>query len=225
MAGDSIERFLFPSVVMVARQPDGSRFDEDAERHPDRVTRSAADVKDLLREHAADRGFHEAILKCGLFYAPDAGHTRYWGESVLAGDLPIVGGGLLGRRDAELSFVHVDDAATAVRTALDAGASGTYHIVDGESVTGAEFFGRFAELLGAPQPRRVPGWLARVFVGRVNAKGITSPTPTTNEKFEREIGWEPRYPTYREGLAQVVETWQTDGTLRETAEGYEWVGN
>ncbi len=54
-AGDSVERFLFPSIVWVARQPDGGPFDERAKRHPDRATKSAADVEDILREAASER--------------------------------------------------------------------------------------------------------------------------------------------------------------------------
>lgn len=212
---DDFERFVFPSAVWLARQPDGSPFDEESERHPDRATRSAAEVEDLLQERAASDGFDATILRCGFFYAPDADHTRSWGEQLRAGDLPIVGGGLLGRRDAAFSFLHADDAARAFVAALEADASGVYHVVDDEPVTVAEFFETFANLLDAPEPSRIPGWLARFFVGKVTAETLTSPMPTSNERFHREVGWEPAYPTYREGLAQVVETWREDGPLRE----------
>jgi nucleoside-diphosphate-sugar epimerase len=211
----SFERVLFPSVVWVARQPDGSRFDETADRHPDRATRSAAEVEDLLDRRAAEDGFDAAVLRCGFFYAPDARDTRGWADRLLDGDLPVVGGGPLGRRDAELSFVHADDAAAAFVAAIGAGASGTYHVVDDEPVTGAAFFERFANLLDAPEPSRIPAWLARFFVGKVAAELLTSPMPTTNERARRELDWEPEYPTYREGLRQVVETWRADGTLVE----------
>ncbi|RBI59195.1 NAD(P)-dependent oxidoreductase [halophilic archaeon] len=214
-APDGLRQVLFPSVVWVARQPDGSRFDETADRHPDRATRSAADVEDVLQERAARDGFDATVLRCGFFYAPDARDTRTWGERLLDGDLPVVGGGLLGRQDAELSFVHADDAAAAFVAAIETEAGRTYHVVDDEPVTGAAFFEAFADLLDAPKPGRIPAWLARFFVGKVNAEGFTSPMPTTNEKAKRELGWSPEYPTYRDGLEQVVETWKVDGTLAE----------
>lgn len=210
-----LRQVLFPSVVWVARQPDGSRFNETADRYPDRTTQSAADVEDLLEEHAATDGFDAAILRCGFFYAPDARDTRSWGKRLLDGDLPIVGGGLFGRQDAALSFIHADDAAAAFVAAVEAEASGIYHIVDDEPVTGAAFFQTFAELLDAPDPSRSPAWLARFFIGKINAEGFTSPMPTTNEKAKQKLGWAPEYPTYRDGLTQIVETWQTDGTLAE----------
>ncbi|WP_440009583.1 NAD-dependent epimerase/dehydratase family protein [Halomicrococcus sp. SG-WS-1] len=212
---DRLRQVLFPSVVWVARQPDGSWFDETADRHPDRATRSAADVEDFLQERAAGDGFDATVLRCGFFYAPDARDTHTWGERLLDGDLPVVGGGLLGRQDAELSFVHADDAAAAFVAAIETEAGGTYHVVDDEPVTGAAFFEAFADLLEAPEPGRIPAWLARFFVGKINAEGFTSPMPTTNEKAKRELDWEPEYPTYRDGLEQVVETWKADGTLAE----------
>lgn len=214
-APTGLRQVLFPSVVWVARQPDGSPFDETADRYPDRATQSAADVEDFFQERATMDEFDAAILRCGFFYASDARDTRTWGDRLLDGDLPIVGGGLLGRRDAELSFVHMNDAAAAFVNAIEAEAGGIYHIVDNEPVTGAEFFRTFADLLDAPEPSRVPSWLARFFVGKINAEGFTSPMPTTNEKAKQELSWEPEYPTYREGLRQVVKAWQADGTLAE----------
>ena len=215
VAPASVRRVLFPSVVWVARQPDGSGFDETAERHPDRATRSAAEVEDLLERRATEGEFDAAVLRCGLFYAPDARDTREWAARLLDGDLPVVGGGPLGRRDAELSFVHADDAAAAFVAAIEIGASGLYHVVDDEPATPAVFFGRFADLLDAPEPGRVPAWLARFFVGKVGAGLLASPMPTTNERARAELGWEPEYPTYRGGLARIVETWRADGTLAD----------
>ena len=222
-ADERVERVLFPSIVWVARQPDGSRFDERAERHPDRATRSAADTEDLLHDAASEYGFDVTILRLGFLYAPDAGHTRQMGEGLLSRDLPIVGGGLLGRRDGTLSLLHADDAARAFVEAIGADATGRYHVVDDEPVTVAEFFSAFADELGAPEPRRIPGWLARFFVGRETVNVLTKSFPTEADTFRRDVGWEPTYPSYREGLAQVVETWRNDGTIRETAAGCEWV--
>jgi nucleoside-diphosphate-sugar epimerase len=212
-AVDEIEQFVFPSVVWVARQPDGSAFDETAARHPDRTTQSAADTEDIL-DSAADRhGFDATILRMGFFYGPDGRHTRMFAENLLAGELPVVGGGLLGRGDAELSLIHADDAARAVAESVDSRIEGLYHVVDDHPVTVAEYFETFAELLDAPDPRRIPWWLVRPFAGRDMTNFLTSSMPTSSDKFRRATGWEPDYPTYRDGLEQIVETWAEDGTL------------
>ena len=211
--GDDIERFVFPSVVWVARQSDGSVFDETAERHPDRATQSAATVEDYLPAAGTDHGFDTTILRMGLFYAPDGSQTRLFAENLLAGDLPIVGGGLLGRRDAELSLIHADDAARAVRAAIDAEIDGCYHVVDDEPVTFATYLRAFADHLDAPAPRRLPWWLVRPLAGKDTVRFLTNPFPTTNEKFCAATDWEPIYSTYEDGLAQIIETWEEDGTL------------
>lgn len=212
-APSGVRRVLFPSVVWVARRPDGSPFDETADRNPDRTTRSAAAVETLLEARAAEGEFGATVLRCGFFYAPDARDTREWGDRLLEGDLPVVGRGLLGRRDAELSFVHADDAAAAFVAALEDGATGSYHVVDDEPASVAAFLRTFAKLLDAPEPGRVPAWLARFVLGEPTVELLTSPTPTTNEKAKRDLDWEPAYPTYRDGLDRVVETWRADGTL------------
>lgn len=215
-------RMLFPSVVWVARQPDGSSFDETVQRHPDRTTQSAADAEDVLHEAAQTHGLDIGILRCGFFYAPDSTHTRQFAQNLLSRTLPIVGGGVFGRRDAELSLLHVDDAAQAFADATEADATGCWHVVDEEPVTVAEFFRAFADTLDAPRPFRVPAWLARPLAGEDTVRLLTHSMPTSNDRFKQEIGWEPVYPTYRKGLQQVVETWINDGTLRETTNGYEW---
>jgi nucleoside-diphosphate-sugar epimerase len=222
--GEAVDHVLFPSVVWVARQPDGSQFDETAPRNPVRATRSAATVEEYLEEAGPEYGFESAVLRCGYFYAPDAAHTRQFGESLLSGSLPIVGGGVLGRRDAELSFVHASDAARAFADAVEAELSGCYHVVDDQPATLADFLETFADYLETSSPRRLPGWLAKFVVGSEAVDMLTNPMPTTNQKLRDAVGWEPSYPTYREGLKQVVETWETDGTLVDRGEGYEWNG-
>jgi nucleoside-diphosphate-sugar epimerase len=215
VAPDGLQQVLFPSVVWVVRQPDGSAFDETADYTPDRATESAAEVEQLLQRRADSGSFDAAILRCGFFYAPDSRDTREWGQQLLAGDLPIVGGGLLGHRDGTMSFVHADDAARAFVAAIEREVDGIYHVIDDEPVAGSDFFETFAELLDAPEPSRIPGWVARFFVGKIAADLLTSDWPTTNEKAKRDLDWKPTYPTYEEGLRQIVETWEGDETLQE----------
>ncbi len=223
--GASVDWVLFPSVVWVARQPDGSPFDEDADRHPDRTTRSVAAVERYLESAGQENGFDVTVLRCGFLYAPDATHTRQWGRELLTGDLPIVGGGLLGRSDATLSFLHADDAARAFAVAIESDLTGIYHVVDDDRVTVAEFLSTFADYLDAPAPRRVPWWLARPLIGSELVTLLTTSMPTTNQTFKRHTGWKPTVPTYEHGLQHVCETWERDGTIQKTPEGYEWTAN
>lgn len=129
------DRFLQQSVVWVARQPDSSPFDETAEPHPDRSTQSALDAERIVETGSEDYGFEPVVLRGGYFYAADAAHTRQFGERLLERNLPIIGGGLLGRRDATLSLLHVDDASRAYVAAIEGEPTGCFHVVDDEPVT------------------------------------------------------------------------------------------
>lgn len=217
------DRFCLQSVVWVARQPDGSPFDEDSEPNPDRTTQSALEAERLLERRADEVDVDPVTLRGGWFYAHDSAHTRQFGRGLLAGRMPIVGGGLLGRRDATLSLLHVDDAAAAFVAAAEGDATGLYHVVDDRPATLAAFFRTFADRLEAPSPRRVPGWLASAFVGRDSVRLLTNAMPTTSDRFRETFDWEPAVPTYDQGLDRVVERWLEEGTIRETADGYEWV--
>jgi len=199
--------FVLQSIVWVVRQPDGSRFDEDATPHPDRTAQSALEAEQLAERAADEPGLDVSILRCGLFHAPDAAHTRAYGDMLQQGKLPVIGGGLLGRHDARLSHVHVDDAARAFSDAVEADRTGLWHVVDDKPASMADVFTHAAELLGAPEPKRIPGWLAKWLVGPDAVTLLTRPMPTSNERIRRDIGWAPTYPTYRDGFEQIVRTW------------------
>ncbi len=222
--GADVERFIQQSVVWLARQPDGEPFDETADPHPDRSTESALDAEEIVQTAAADHGFEPVILRGGYFYAHDAAHTELIGEELLEGFLPIIGRGLLGRQDARLSFLHVDDAARAFADAVEGDATGLFHVVDDAPKTYAAFIEAFTDRLGASTPRRLPAWLARLFVDANTVRLLTRPMPTTNERFKETFGWIPEYPTIESGIDAVIDTWEATGVIESTPDGYSWHG-
>jgi nucleoside-diphosphate-sugar epimerase len=218
------DRLLLQSIVWVARQPDGREFDERSEPNPDRTTRSALEAERLLLQAGEDHEFEPVVLRCGIFYAPDAAHTRLYGQRLLARSLPIIGRGVLGRMDATLSFVHADDAGRAFAAAIKDEATGVFHVVDDEPVTWARFLNTLATELDAPTPRRVPAWLARLLIDEHLVDLLVCSMPTTSARFRELFDWTPTYPTIDEGLAQVVTRWRERGLVRETGDGYDWTG-
>lgn len=215
-------RLVLQSIVWVARQPDGRPYDETADPNPDRSTRSALEAERIVSAGADEHGFEPVVLRGGYFYAADTAHTQLFGKLLLARRLPIVGRGLLGRTDAALSFVHADDVGRGFAVAIDGEATGTFHVVDDDPTTYADFLRAFADRLKAPSPRRVPLWLVRWFADDNVLRLITRSMPTTNERFKAAFDWEPRHPSVRSGLDQVVETWRESGRIRPAGEGYEW---
>jgi nucleoside-diphosphate-sugar epimerase len=200
--------FLFQSIVWVAAPRDGAPFDEDARPSDDPTMRGTIEGERLTREAGAKHGFVAAVLRCGWFYAHDAAHTRFMGAQLARRRMPVIG-----RGDAAWSMLHVENAAGAFVAAAEARKSGLWHVVDDGPVTMAEFLGAFAERLGARPPRRVPGWLARIAAGKYAVDFLTSPVRASNARFRRDFGWTPRYPTYREGLDEIVAVWKAEGFL------------
>jgi 2-alkyl-3-oxoalkanoate reductase len=54
---------------------------------------------------------------------------------------------------------------------------------------------------GAP-PRRIPRWLGRLAAGEAATLTMTEVKGASNAKAKRELGWRPRYRSWRQGFAQ-----------------------
>jgi nucleoside-diphosphate-sugar epimerase len=111
--------------------------------------------------------------------------------------LPIVGDG-----GGVFSYVHIEDAATATAIAVERGRPGIYNIVDDEPAPAREWLPVLATALEAKPPRRIPRWVGRLVAGEVATAMMTEARGATNAKAKRELGWQPRYPSWRLGFAQ-----------------------
>jgi nucleoside-diphosphate-sugar epimerase len=198
--------YLQQSITWVARPEDGSFFDEESPPHTDGVTLSALDGEQLAFEAGVRHGFQVSVLRCGLFYGPDSAHTKMFRQELARRRMPIIGSG-----DAVWSCIHTEDAANAFVTSAEGCREGLWHIVDDHPVKAKEFLTAFAERLGAPRPLRVPVWLARIVAGQYAVSFFTTSFRTSNARFRRDFGWSPRYPTYREGLEQIINAWRAEG--------------
>jgi nucleoside-diphosphate-sugar epimerase len=192
-------QFIFQSVVWVARPADDAEFDEWSPVVPDPILQSAIDGERLADLAAAQHGLAACVLRCGMFYASDAAHTRMFVEGVKRRRLPIIG-----RGDAVWCVVHADDAASAFVAAVESGKGGLWHVVDDEPVAVADFLTTLARRANAPPPRHVPLWLARLLGGRFAVEFFTRSTRTTSARFKRDFAWQPKYATYREGIEEAV---------------------
>ena len=116
----------------------------------------------------------------------------------------------IGKGDSVWALIHSDDAASAFVTAAEQPRNGVWHIVDNEPVSVRDLLEEFASRLGAPRPHHVPAWLAKSMAGEQAVSYFTASTRTTNARFRRDFGWAPRYPSYREGLDQIVAAWKEE---------------
>jgi 2-alkyl-3-oxoalkanoate reductase len=140
-------------------------------------------------------------LRYGGFYGPGTG-VSLASDAAMAGPIrkrrfPIVGDG-----GGVWSHVHVDDAAAATALAVERGRPGVYYVVDDEPAPVREWLPVVASALDAEPPRRVPRWLGRLVAGEAATAMMTEAKGASNEKVKRELGWTPRYASWRQGLAQ-----------------------
>ena len=138
-----------------------------------------------------------AVLRYGGFYGPGAWEDQV--KLVRRRLFPLVGGGT-----GYVSWVHVDDATSATVLAVEQQATGVFNIVDDEPAPVSEWLPYLAECAGAKPPRRVPRWLARLLAGEMAVGMMTEGRGFSNAKAKRELGWELRYPSWRQGFKEEL---------------------
>ncbi len=136
-----------------------------------------------------------AVLRYGGLYGPGATDDQV--ELVRKRQFPLVGGGA-----GYASWVHVDDAASATVLAVEQDATGVFNIVDDEPSAAREWLPYLAACAGAKPPMRVPKWLARPLAGEVAVTIMTEGRGFSNAKAKRELGWQLRYPSWRQGFKE-----------------------
>ena len=138
-----------------------------------------------------------AVLRYGRFYGPGAIDDRV--ELVRKRQFPLVGGGT-----GYISWVHLDDAASATVLAVEQQATGVFNIVDDEPAPASEWLPYLAACAGAKRPMRIPAWLARLLAGEMAVIMMTEGRGFSNAKAKRELGWELRYPSWRQGFKEEL---------------------
>jgi nucleoside-diphosphate-sugar epimerase len=159
------------------------------------TARAGADALRHLEEVVVKAG--GAVLRYGAFYGPGATDDQV--ELVRKRQFPLVG-----RGTGYVSWVHLDDAASATVLALEQRAAGVFNIVDDEPAPASEWLPYLAACAGAKRPMRVPAWVARLLAGEMAVMMMTEGRGFSNAKARRELGWKPRYPSWRQGFREEL---------------------
>ena len=198
-------RYVTQSIAFLYA-PEGNLIkDEEARPYDDAPAPFDQGVKGMLSHESevlGSEGIEGLVLRYGQFYGPGTYFDRGGSmeREVSRRRLPIVGAGT-----GIASFIHVDDAARATVAALDHGAPGIYNVTDDEPAAMREWLPVYAEAAGAKRPMKVPAWLARLVAGKLAVEFGVNLRGASNEKAKRELGWKPRYASWRQGFPEALD--------------------
>jgi nucleoside-diphosphate-sugar epimerase len=194
-------RFVAQSYTGWPNERTGSPVKTEADPidpHPVTATReSLAAPRHLESTVPAATDLAGIVLRYGTFYGPGTG-LGAGGElltMIRKRQLPVVGSGA-----GVWSFVHIDDAAHATVTAVESDGTGLFNIVDDDPAPVREWLPYLADAIGAKPPRRLPAWLVRPLLGEQGVSVMTAIRGSSNAHATRDLGWQPEYPSWRQGF-------------------------
>lgn len=199
-----VRRFVAQSNAIWVQRAGGPVIDEngDLDPEPPKDAQSLVAALRHLEEAVTGIGWADGIaIRYGSFYGPGTG-VEAAPDAVMAGlvrkrRFPIVGDGR-----GVWSWVHIADAASATVAAIERGRPGLYHVADDEPAPVGVIVPALARALGAKPPRHVPAWLVRMVAGEAPVHMMTKVCGISSEKAKRELGWTPRYPSWRTGFTE-----------------------
>lgn len=175
-------RLVFTSSTSVYAQTDGSTVDEASPAEPLRETGQ------ILRQA------EELVLASGGAVARLAG--LYGPGRCVPLQKLLDGRAMIEENGARLmNRLHHLDAAAALQFLAETESSGLFNVVDNYPVTEIEWFQYVCQRLHKPLPPVGPL--------NLNRKRGWSNKRVSNQKL-RSLGWDPVYPTYKEGLDSIL---------------------
>jgi 2-alkyl-3-oxoalkanoate reductase len=145
-------------------------------------------------EQAVPAGVPEGlVLRYGNFYGPGASTVLL--DQVRKRQVPVIAGGA-----GIWSWIETTDAAAATVAAVTRGAPGVYNVVDDEPAPVSQWLPYLAKVAGAKPPLRLAAWLGRLAAGELTVVMMTTVRGSSNAKAKQELGWTPRYASWREGF-------------------------
>lgn len=163
-------------------------IDEDSPIEHDGVFVGAA-VAEAQAARLAEAGGTGVALRFAQFHGPGSSHVATFNSMVRKRINPFVG-----PPDAYASFVHADDAGTAVAAALGV-PSGIYNVVDDEPLTRRDAGEAVADALGVKPPTVLPAAVRVVMPS--SAKALARSLRISNARFKGAAGWVPQHPSIR----------------------------
>jgi len=193
------KKYVHAGSTSVYAQNDGSAVRESSPAEPQNETgRILAHTENALLEAVKTRNFPAVLLRIAGIYGPERGHLF---QQYLRGEAVIAGQG-----ERLLNMIHRDDVVGCLIAALKNGRAGeVYNAVDDEPVPEIHFYRWLSETLGKNMPPFGSPPAER-------KRGVSSKR-IVNRKLKAELGYQFRYPTFRQGYTAEIQRLQDEGKL------------
>ena len=186
-----VRRLIFISTTGVYGDAGGGTVDENTPCDPARPGGQAFLAAEQILQsdpHWSTRG---TILRLAGIYGP--GRVPRSADIRDGRPIPAARGGAL-------NLIHVEDAVQAIQKAADAETVSPIYIVsDGHPVDRRDYYREVARLLDAPEPT-----FEDPDPDTPAAKRAQADRQMSNQRLVEDLGFVPRYPSYREGLAAIL---------------------
>ena len=192
-------RYIQESIAFVYPDSGAAWVDEDTPLDTLPYVQSMLDAEGNARRFT-EQGGVGIVLRFGGFYCADSDQTRQMVRLARAHVAPA-----FGSPDGYFPMIQLDDAASAVVAALDCD-SGIFNIVD-DALTRREQMHALAAAAGVGRLRFPPSVATKV---TATASIMSRSERVSNRRFKEAAGWEPAYPTVREGWPAVVRDMGTE---------------
>jgi len=199
---NNVKLFVYAQGTGVYGDTKGEWIDESTPKNPDTdFAKTRHEAEQMLWKANKENGLPVTVAVLGDVYGPSGWFVNMVVNKIRDGSFKIPGSG-----DYYRSFVHVGDVANALTLIAEKNAkNSTYIITDDEPVTFAEFVYHVADRMGMKRPSKVPAFLAKAVLGSDMVKLLTYSVRARNTKAKKELGLQLQYPTYKEGVADILQ--------------------
>ena len=194
----TLPRFVFSSTVVTGDARGALLTEETALPVETPYGRAKQECERMI----LGSGLPAVVIRPSHVYGPGG----WYGEELVPrlrrpGRFAVIGSG-----ENLWDVVHVEDVAAAIvlATSEPAASGRVYHVADDEPITFYDFMALTARELGVGCPRRIPAPVARLVAGRNAVDAVVRSARSSNARIKDELGWEPRFPTAREGVPDAV---------------------
>ena len=196
---DRTKFFVYISGLGAFGDPKGKTIDESFPLNPNTYyAKIRLGAQKFLEECCKEQGIPFTVTYLGDVYGNGGWFKSIMVDRLRKGSFRMPGSGKYYR-----SFIHVDDAVSALLSITEKNATNQSFIVtDSKPVEFEEFVNFVCEKLRVKSPGTIPTFLAKAILGSDFVNLLTTSTKTSNAKILKICDFV--YPSFKEGITSLM---------------------